>query len=107
MITANVKEEIMDARESPSTTVLYIGGQKIIMESPSTTVLYIGGQKIIMEGEKTEITPEAYTLLYIGMEPAHLRGILMRYSNVDCFSYDLKTMSTHKEGAAINLSIMR
>ncbi|KAI9908612.1 hypothetical protein PsorP6_016192 [Peronosclerospora sorghi] len=51
---ANVEEEIMDARESPS-----------------TTVLYIGGQKIIMEGEKTEITPEACTLLYIGTEPGH------------------------------------
>ncbi|KAI9895421.1 hypothetical protein PsorP6_019641 [Peronosclerospora sorghi] len=86
---ANVEEEIMDARESPS-----------------TTVMYIGGQKIIMEGEKTEITPEDDTLIYIGTEPAHLSGILMRYSNVDCFCYNPKTMSTHKEGAAINRALM-
>ncbi|KAI9911886.1 hypothetical protein PsorP6_008953 [Peronosclerospora sorghi] len=87
---ANVEEEVMDASESPP-----------------TTMLYIGGQKIILEGEKTEITPEAYTLLYIGTESAHLSGILMRYSNVECFSYNPKTMSTQKEGAAINRALMR
>ncbi|KAI9905910.1 hypothetical protein PsorP6_013920 [Peronosclerospora sorghi] len=75
-----VEKEIMDASESPS-----------------TTVHYIGGQKFIMEGEKTEITPEAYTLLYIGTESAHLSGILMRYSNVDCFSHNPKTMTTQNE----------
>ncbi|KAI9906021.1 hypothetical protein PsorP6_013909 [Peronosclerospora sorghi] len=87
---ANVEKEIMDTSESPS-----------------TTVLYIGGQKIIMEGEKTEITPEAYTLLYIGTESAHLSGILMRYSNVDCFSHNPKRMTTQNEGAAINRALMR
>ncbi|KAI9911449.1 hypothetical protein PsorP6_009503 [Peronosclerospora sorghi] len=75
---ANVEKEIMDASESPL-----------------ATVLYIGGQKIIMEGKKTDITPEDYSLPNIGTESVHLSGILMRYSNVDCFYcfyYNPKTM---------------
>eukprot|EP00644_Phytophthora_capsici_P006268 jgi/Phyca11/549455/estExt2_Genewise1Plus.C_PHYCAscaffold_320276 len=75
-------------------------------EGPST-VLFIGGQEIVVEADQAEITPETFTLLYIGAETAHLTSILMRYSSVDCFSYNPEMMSTRKEGATVNRALMR
>ncbi|KAJ8557074.1 hypothetical protein ON010_g8893 [Phytophthora cinnamomi] len=76
-------------------------------EKPSTSVLHIGGQEIVVDSGDTEVTPETFALLYIGAESAHLTSILMRYSTVDCFSYNPEMMSTRKEGATVNRSLMR
>lgn len=76
-------------------------------EDDSTTVLHIGGQEIIVDVAGDEVTPESYVLLYIGAESAHLTSILMRYSAVDCFSYNPDTFSSRKEGAIVNRSLMR
>ncbi|KAL3674365.1 hypothetical protein V7S43_000321 [Phytophthora oleae] len=85
--------------------------EKVLEEMPkaegSSTVLSIGGQEIVVEAEQAEITPETFTLLYIGAETAHLTSILMRYSSVDCFSYNPEMMSTRKEGATVNRALMR
>ncbi|KAE9020364.1 2-(3-amino-3-carboxypropyl)histidine synthase subunit 2 [Phytophthora fragariae] len=76
-------------------------------EKPSTSVLHISGQEIVVDSENAEVTPETFGLLYIGAESAHLTSILMRYSTVDCFSYNPEMMSTRKEGATVNRSLMR
>ncbi|ETL81487.1 diphthamide biosynthesis protein 2 [Phytophthora nicotianae] len=72
-----------------------------------SSVLTIGGQEIVVDTENVEITPETFTLLYIGAESAHLTSILMRYSSVECFSYNPDLMSTRKEGATVNRALMR
>ncbi|KAG7400138.1 Diphthamide biosynthesis protein 2 [Phytophthora boehmeriae] len=76
-------------------------------ENASNAVLHIGGQEIVVDAENAEVTPETFALLYIGAESAHLTSILMRYSAVDCFSYNPDTFSTRKEGAVVNRSLMR
>jgi diphthamide biosynthesis protein 2 len=76
-------------------------------ETQSTSVLHIGGQEIVVDAENAEVTPETFALLYVGAESAHLTSILMRYSSVDCFSYNPEIMSTRKEGAAVNRALMR
>uniref|UniRef100_H3GMD4 2-(3-amino-3-carboxypropyl)histidine synthase subunit 2 n=1 Tax=Phytophthora ramorum TaxID=164328 RepID=H3GMD4_PHYRM len=76
-------------------------------EALSTSVLHIGGQEIVVNSGNAEITPETFALLYIGAESAHLTSILMRYSTVDCFSYNPEMMSTRKEGATVNRALMR
>ncbi|GMF34751.1 unnamed protein product [Phytophthora lilii] len=76
-------------------------------ETASTTVLHIGGQEIVVVSENAEVTPETFALLYIGAESAHLTSILLRYSTVDCFSYNPEMMSTRKEGATVNRALMR
>ncbi|KAG3133866.1 hypothetical protein PI126_g18970 [Phytophthora idaei] len=73
----------------------------------SSSVLTIGGQEIVVDAESVEITPETFALLYIGAESAHLTSILMRYSTVDCFSYNPDMMSTRKEGSTVNRALMR
>ncbi|POM67232.1 Dolichyl-P-Man:Man(5)GlcNAc(2)-PP-dolichyl mannosyltransferase [Phytophthora palmivora] len=76
-------------------------------ENAAVTVLHIGGQEIIVDAGNAEVTPETFALLYIGAESAHLTSILMRYSTVDCFSYNPDMMSTRKEGATVNRALMR
>ncbi|KAI9905785.1 hypothetical protein PsorP6_013943 [Peronosclerospora sorghi] len=85
----------------PTHVLCHVNGQYTLSEniadmagsiSRSTRIKRLGPQ----------ITPEAYTLLYNGTELAHLSVILMRYSNVDCFSHNPKTMTTQNEVAAIN-----
>ncbi|GLD94235.1 hypothetical protein PINS_up002846 [Pythium insidiosum] len=72
--------------------------------------LFIGGQKITLdssdEGEN-DLTPERFALLYIGSESPHLTSILMRYSSLQCVSYDPATQLTRQEGAAVNRALMR
>ncbi|KAF1794640.1 Diphthamide synthesis DPH1/DPH2 [Phytophthora cactorum] len=58
----------------------------------SSSVLTIGGQEIVVDAET---------------ESAHLTSILMRYSTVDCFSYNPDMMSTRKEGSTVNRALMR
>ncbi|KAK1947119.1 2-(3-amino-3-carboxypropyl)histidine synthase subunit 2 [Phytophthora citrophthora] len=81
--------------------------EEIVENEEVSTVLSIGGQEIVVEAEQVEVTPETFTLLYIGAETAHLTSILMRYSSVDCFSYNPEMMSTRKEGATVNRALMR
>ncbi|KAJ0397177.1 hypothetical protein P43SY_005104 [Pythium insidiosum] len=72
--------------------------------------LFIGGQKIkldVSEDGETELTPERFALLYIGSESPHLTSILMRYSSLQCFSYNPATQLTRQEGAAVNRALMR
>ncbi|TDH68432.1 hypothetical protein CCR75_007666 [Bremia lactucae] len=76
-------------------------------EGSTTTVLSIGGQEIVAEAASITITPETFTLLYIGAESAHLDCILMRYSAVDCFSYNPEMNCTRKEGVSVNRLLMR
>ncbi|KAG7392293.1 Diphthamide biosynthesis protein 2 [Phytophthora pseudosyringae] len=76
-------------------------------EGSSTTVLTIGGQEVVVDAENAEVTPETFALLYIGAESAHLTSILMRYSTVDCLSYNPEVMSSRKEGATVNRALMR
>ncbi|KAF4323619.1 hypothetical protein BBI17_001871 [Phytophthora kernoviae] len=69
-----------------------------------------GERKLVFGEMKTFYDPtstEKFALLYIGAESAHLTSILMRYSAVDCFSYNPDTFSTRKEGAVVNRSLMR
>ncbi|OWZ11529.1 Diphthamide biosynthesis protein 2 [Phytophthora megakarya] len=75
-------------------------------KTESSSMLCIGGQEIV-EAENAEVTTETFALLYIGAESAHLTSILMRYSTVDCFSYNPDMMSTRKEGATVNRALMR
>ncbi|EEY63922.1 diphthamide biosynthesis protein, putative [Phytophthora infestans T30-4] len=64
-------------------------------------------KEIVLGSDNVEITPETFALLYIGAESAHLTSILMRYSTVDCFSYNPNVMSSRKEGATVNRALMR
>ncbi|CAI5744655.1 unnamed protein product [Peronospora destructor] len=73
----------------------------------NSSVLQIGGQEVVVESKNDEITPETFALLYIGAESAHLASILMRYSTVDCFSYNPEMRWTRKEGATVNRALMR
>ncbi|KAI9986763.1 hypothetical protein PInf_025720 [Phytophthora infestans] len=66
-----------------------------------------GRDEIVLGTDNVEITPETFALLYIGAESAHLTSILMRYSTVDCFSYNPNVMSSRKEGATVNRALMR
>ncbi|RLN46843.1 hypothetical protein BBJ29_009759 [Phytophthora kernoviae] len=83
------------------------GDTSVDGDDASTAVLHIGGQEIVVDAENAEVTPEKFALLYIGAESAHLTSILMRYSAVDCFSYNPDTFSARKEGAVVNRSLMR
>ena len=73
----------------------------------NSSVLHMGGQEVVMESKPDEITSETFALLYIGAESAHLTSILMRYSTVDCFSYNPEMRSTRKEGTTVNRALMR
>ncbi|RLN96912.1 hypothetical protein BBJ28_00003376 [Nothophytophthora sp. Chile5] len=73
----------------------------------ATSTLHIGGQEIALDADNAEVTADTFALLYIGAESPHLTSILMRYSTVDCFSYNPETSSTRKEGATVNRALMR
>jgi diphthamide biosynthesis protein 2 len=74
---------------------------------PDGSVVHrVGGQRVVLPSD-VELTAEKAAFLYIGTESAHLTSILLRYSSLDCFSYDPEMMSVRKEGAAVNKAVMR
>ncbi|TMW55970.1 hypothetical protein Poli38472_008618 [Pythium oligandrum] len=77
-------------------------------EASSTNSIFIGGQPIQLQDEDPrEISADDYALLYVGTESAHLTSILMRYSTVECVSYNPQMMEARKEGATVNRALMR
>lgn len=66
----------------------------------------VGGQRVVLPSD-VGLTSEAAALLYVGAESAHLTSILMRFSSLDCFSYDPDMLSVRKEGAVVNKALMR
>ncbi|RLN83358.1 hypothetical protein BBO99_00002208 [Phytophthora kernoviae] len=81
-------------------------GRTCLSATTSIPVIYVFGNAPI-EVEDCVKQLKKFALLYIGAESAHLTSILMRYSAVDCFSYNPDTFSTRKEGAVVNRSLMR
>lgn len=73
-------------------------------DAQSDTSVVVGGQELRLH---EQITPETVVLLYVGTESAHLTSILLRYSTVDCLSYNPTTMAARKEGAKVNRALMR
>lgn len=77
---------------------------KAASESPDTTEVRIGGQRVELS---CELNGDSVVFLYVGAESAHLTSILMRYSAIECFSYDPDMQTVRKEGAAVNKALMR
>lgn len=90
-------DTFFDPKQSAETT----------QDVPDGSVVHrVGGQRVVLPGD-VELTAEKAAFLYIGTESAHLTSILLRYSSLDCFSYDPEMMSVRKEGAAVNKAVMR
>uniref|UniRef100_K3WI16 2-(3-amino-3-carboxypropyl)histidine synthase subunit 2 n=1 Tax=Globisporangium ultimum (strain ATCC 200006 / CBS 805.95 / DAOM BR144) TaxID=431595 RepID=K3WI16_GLOUD len=89
---------------NPSEQTTAIAAQDTTTEGSSS--VFIGGQEVkLADGQ--QITPETFAFLYIGAESAHLTSILLRYSTVECYSYNPSTQSLRREGAAVNRALMR
>lgn len=72
--------------------------------------IWIGGQSILLpEDCSLDDTSQQndYTILYIGTESQHLTSILMRFSSIQCISYDPKEKSLREEGLKVNKLLMR
>lgn len=74
----------------------------------------IGGQEIDISALVSDsvapdaaVTAETCAVVYIGAESPHLTSILLRYSALECVSYDPRTQAVRVEGARVNRALMR
>lgn len=74
----------------------------------TSSSVFIGGQQVnLASEEQQEITADTFAFLYIGAESAHLTSILLRYSTVECYSYNPSDQSLRREGSTVNRALMR
>lgn len=88
----------------PTTQAAAVDGVAEDKDAHLDSTVVVGGQALHLH---EQIAPETVVLLYVGTESAHLTSILLRYSTVDCFSYNPTMMTARKEGATVNRALMR